>query len=159
MNLNYLMLVIPILLLLNGCSNEDDYNKIYSNYGCVDCGGNIGEVCSPEPDNINCLDRDLAPMMEVCSWNYFEIVYVDDILGDNCYAIKQKEIDRYELRRLKESFDYAGWSYSQIEDKIYEDENYNCRDINTNGLFYCLRDNSTCLRIKGNICEVVTIED
>lgn len=142
---------IIALLVLTGCTGKPITPTLTSDY-CAECNGI--SFCSPEP--INCSDRRYAPVEMMCFWNYFEIKYVDEIPSDNCYAIKQEELTSYEKDMIRNSLKYAGWTYGDMEDQWYKEYGTNCAEIIIRRTYYCLKDNSTCLRIEDNkICEIV----
>jgi hypothetical protein len=130
-----------LVLFLSGCTSynlEEDTPLVEE----IDMIQGVNEYHGP-----------LDGVMTWCRWKYYEIKYVDEIHTDMCYAMKREKLDDYNLRMLKESFQYAEHSPEEYFD-------FECMRMETLGSFWCLRDQSECLMLEddGKICVVVKLE-
>ena len=95
-----------------------------------------------------------------CYYPIYRITYVDKIWSENCYAMKQKELELYKLDYLEESFKYVDLSKREFDRFIEESASCSfCEEIRYEGNVYCLRDNSTCLIIEGKICDLIKLNE
>ena len=91
-----------------------------------------------------------------CWANTYDIEYVDEIIQDNCYVIKNEKMYDMIVKDIKESFELidADLVYYYNVEKGWE----SCSTIEAAGKLYCLRDNSTCLKIENNkICKIFNL--
>jgi hypothetical protein len=111
-------------------------------------------VTSDDPPSIREKHNPLPLDYYHCKYYFYEIVYVDDILIQNCYAIKQPnwhdEIYVQVILESNESLNGALiWRYSIRE-------NRHCTEIEPLQKVYCYRDLSECLLIEDNICSLIS---
>lgn len=107
-----------------------------------------------EPPSIEEIEIEWKDMM-YCSWNYYEIRYVDGFvnLDDKCYAFRNTKLQGYERQVLEESF-------KRINESAYDyftEKKLRCREIETEGEIWCLRDNSVCLQVEDRICNLINM--
>ena len=141
----FISLCIISLMMINGCS-KTPY---------------IGFVPPPETTKEPPTEEPIKHHYEECYWHYYKVESVDTIFVNHCYALKQvNPRSNYDKYLLNKSLEFADWSYMDISDMFYNEKNMDCEYINTEGLAYCLRDNSTCLIIEDNkICNIINLSE
>jgi hypothetical protein len=88
-----------------------------------------------------------------CYYPFYQIEVVDSLQTDNCYAIKNSiEKDR---GLALDSLNHTG---EDPYDYLMS-HGLHCAEVNTHGLIYCLRDNSSCLEIEGKICNIINLTE
>ena len=133
MNKVAIIIILSTLILLMGCKNIDK------------------DITIP---------IDSQPSIKIyryCELDVYTIEYVDEMYLDNCYAVKNQPIEEYQKQEINQSFEYAELSAG----RIWEIKNKNslCRDFETSGHLYCLRNKTKCLLIEDNkICGLIELK-
>lgn len=144
------------LLIINGCNNNlPPIESVYEVY-CHSTDRNV--TCLVNDEEKCCSTEKELRISQQCSYNGYVINYVNKIINENCYAIKQKGLDYSDKFIIRKSFEEPYHTVFTDEGLFIQYNTY-CKNINTYGDLYCLKDNSTCLIIEGNICELFNITE
>ena len=93
-----------------------------------------------------------------CTYPYYLIYEVEKINTEYCFTLKEIKKDymigdslRKGIRIPSTMSEFTFSEEQYLQDNFFT---YDCEHITIRGKMYCLKDNSTCLMINNNICEV-----
>ncbi len=100
--------------------------------------------------------NNITQYLAICPYHGFYVVYVEEIIHNNCYAIRNTPLTFGETVNIDQTFKHP---YDEIfdENDFYKGTKKYCGMITSYGTIYCLKDNSTCLMIEEKICNIINV--